>query len=202
MRLSIGNGGWVRADDVAGLPGPLYVRLRPRGDGRWQVTEVYLDGDGEALTSEALGRVPLADLEAVINNAGRESLQERAGLPAVLLSEAASYYATTFGPRAQGWPVDMLRSQFDSGTRLPAAGNGVSVVAPDAAPLSPPARGRITDEFLHEVSRAYGAAVQRGQRPAVALAEQAGVSARTVHGWIYQARKRGIMPPGTQGRVS
>ena len=34
-----------------------------------------------------------------------------------------------------------------------------------------------------------------------AIAEGAGVTARAVHKWIYTARKRGIMPPGTRGRV-
>ena len=32
------------------------------------------------------------------------------------------------------------------------------------------------------------------------LAEEANVPVRTVHGWIREARRRGFLPPGKQGR--
>ena len=69
-------------------------------------------------------------------------------------------------------------------------------------PLRAPAGGRLTDEFLRDVHRAYTAAVARGEWPAPALAEQAGVSLHAVRKWVYTARRRGIMPPGRQGVVS
>lgn len=67
--------------------------------------------------------------------------------------------------------------------------------------LEPPAGHRMTDGFLRDVARAYAIAARKGIPPAPAIAEGAGVTARAVHKWIYTARKRGIMPPGTRGRV-
>jgi hypothetical protein len=67
--------------------------------------------------------------------------------------------------------------------------------------IEPPAGHRMTDDFLHTVARAYAIAALKGLPPAPAIAEQAGVSRRAVHKWVYTARKRGIMPPGTRGRV-
>jgi hypothetical protein len=72
---------------------------------------------------------------------------------------------------------------------------------PELPRLSAPENG-LTDEFLREVAKAYDAAVAHRMPPGEALAELAGVSPRTVHRWVYTARKRGLMEPATQrGRI-
>ncbi|GAA3089525.1 hypothetical protein GCM10010530_14090 [Kribbella aluminosa] len=63
-----------------------------------------------------------------------------------------------------------------------------------------PADG-LTDEFLREVARAYSAAILRGERPNVAIAEQTGYPLKSVQRWVYTARLRRIMPRGQQGRA-
>jgi hypothetical protein len=57
----------------------------------------------------------------------------------------------------------------------------------------------LTDDFLCDVSRAYAAALARGERPNVAISEQVGHPVKTVQRWVYLARQRGIMPRGRQG---
>jgi hypothetical protein len=73
---------------------------------------------------------------------------------------------------------------------------------PDVPPPLRAPDGRVTDDFLRELTRAYSAALQRGdRRPAVKLAEQAGVSVHAVRKWVLTARRRGIMPPARPGKA-
>ena len=61
---------------------------------------------------------------------------------------------------------------------------------------------RIDDAFLRHVADAYADAIRRGARsPAAAIAAESTLPVRTVHRWIYLARKAGHLPPGSQGRV-
>jgi hypothetical protein len=204
LRLGFGNGGWIRVDDPE-FPGPLFVRLLPdQNDGRWVVTEVYIEGRGRPLTGDLFRRLDIATIEALANT-DANALRARAELPAVQLSEAASYYAYGVGNRpSRNWAVDMLLSQFPE-SDIPQVqrreDRGDAMYA-DVPPLRAPQDG-LTDDFLREVARAYSAALGRRERsPAQSLARQASVPVRTVHRWIYTARQRGIMERGRQGKKS
>lgn len=201
MRLGIGNGGWVRVDDPDGLPGPLYVKLRPDSDGRWRTTELYLDGRGDTLTGDLIRRLRLDRIEALAADPDvQASLVKRSGLPEVPLSVLASHYT---GGATRGWVADAYRSQIkDSGVPAVERVSEPTRSPDDPPPLRAPAGGRLTDDFLRQVYRAYQAAVSRGEWPAPALAEQTGVTPHAVRKWIYTARRRGIMPQGKQGVVS
>lgn len=61
--------------------------------------------------------------------------------------------------------------------------------------------GRITEGFLKSVASAYLWLTSAGLRPAPGIAEMAGVPVRTVHRWVSDARKRGILPPARPGRA-
>jgi hypothetical protein len=65
-----------------------------------------------------------------------------------------------------------------------------------------PPGGRLTDDFLRDVGRAYAAAVARGERPNIAIAQQVYFGKRTVEGWVADARKRDLMPPGQKGSTT
>jgi hypothetical protein len=68
---------------------------------------------------------------------------------------------------------------------------------PEPIILAHPVNG-LTDAFLQDVAAAHRAALGQGRTdPAVAIAEALGEGAqvRTVHSWIYKARKRGFLPP-------
>jgi hypothetical protein len=205
VQIGYGNAGWVRVDGI-GLPGPLYLRLRPgRDGGRWRVTEVYLDGRDEPITDRMLRDLDVDGIEGVaqMDRAGLEQLSRRDEYAGPLLSVLASFYATTFGRTARGWVSDMWRSQFpDSGVRPVRRASD-----PPLREVDEPARltapdGRVTDDFLRELARSYSAALQRGdRRPAVTLAEQAGVSVHAVRKWVLTARQRGIMPRARPGKA-
>lgn len=58
-------------------------------------------------------------------------------------------------------------------------------------------RRTIDDAFLGDVARRYREHVDAGRMPAPAIAEAERTNVRNVHRWVYQARKRGLLPPGT-----
>lgn len=209
MFVSVGNGGWVRVDDPMGhgSPGPVvYARFTADDEARrWRATELYVDGRGEPITGRALRGLPMAAIEAVSADPDlRAQLGRTAALPAVQVSTLASYYDTTFGGRARGWVADSYRCQVPGSGVTPvkrAPDRPLPVRPDDPPPLTTPPDGRLTDEFLRLVARCYVAAVRAGNFPGPALAEQAGVSPRTVQRWVYTARQRGIMAPGIPGAV-
>lgn len=60
--------------------------------------------------------------------------------------------------------------------------------------------GSDPDGFYRQVAGAYSSLVCDTSRPAKAMAEEAGVPVATVHRWIHEARRRGFLPVGRQGR--
>jgi hypothetical protein len=230
MRISHGNGGWVRVDGI-GLPGPLYVRFATDEQGRWRIVEIYIDGNGEPLSTTVLRQLRLDLLEAAVRE--YDYMPKRSDIPGPDLHRLAAHYAHSFGDAmyigghcvtCRG-PVNGLGAQREGGrpialqhwvaeswlaqvpgtgikqVRMPRTPRPLAIEAEELPVIEPPAGRRITDDFLQTVAHAYAIAARKGLRPAPAIAEQAGVSPRAVHKWIYTARKRGIMPPGTRGRV-
>lgn len=61
--------------------------------------------------------------------------------------------------------------------------------------------GSDPDAFSYRVAEAYKEAVISTSKPAVALAEEAGVPVTTVHRWIREARQRGHLPKAKKGRA-
>lgn len=61
---------------------------------------------------------------------------------------------------------------------------------------------KIDDAFLSDIARQYAEHVAAGAMPAPAIATAEGVPVRTAQRWVYVARKRGIIPPSTQGLAS
>lgn len=58
------------------------------------------------------------------------------------------------------------------------------------------------DTFYEKVARAYSIAIARHQHPAQAIADaNGGMAVSTVHRWIKEARRRGILAPGRKGRA-
>jgi 8-oxo-dGTP pyrophosphatase MutT (NUDIX family) len=195
--VGYGNGGWVRVE-YAWLPGPLYLRFAADTEGRWHAREMYLDGEARPIEAADLRRVPLAAIETVVlADDGTNVIASKARFPAPDLSTLASHFATSFGSQAEHWVADSFRAQLPGGesVRAPKAEQPRPAERPQVAPLSAPEHG-LTDEFLRHVAAAYVAAVEAGRNPAPELAAQSERPVRTVHRWIYLARKRGLLPPG------
>src|SRR5258708_4545302 len=159
---------------------------------------MYLEcGEGGEIRARDLRELPLAAISA-LTLSYHEHLAARAALPGPDLGVLASNYATTFGRNAHHWVAGSMRDQAaNRKLRQPAARAAETA---RVAPLERP--DRIDDAFLRHVADAYADAIRRGARsPAAELAKQATLPVRTVHRWIYLARKAGHLPPGSQGRV-
>lgn len=177
VEICYGNGGWVRVtSESLPLPGPLYLRLQPDQWGRWRTTELFLDFRSEQITGRLLRELPLGWLESAILAEGGDvpSWRSKVNEPSMDLSRAAENFAD---------------------------GDAICRTPDRDTTLDPPPYGRLTDEWLQHLARAYNAAVNRREKPNVSLSAQAGVSLRTVQQWTYQARKRGFLPPGQPGRA-
>lgn len=61
---------------------------------------------------------------------------------------------------------------------------------------------RLDAEFLTGIARRYNEHVEAGQKPGPGIAAAMDVPVATAHRWIYEARKRGALPPATPGLAS
>jgi hypothetical protein len=224
-RWLTGRGGWVRVD-VDAVPGPLWLRLRC-DQGRWFVSEFYLDGRGAEITAgmlRTLAGFPAAVVGTLIDG-GTEGRRftERTDEPGPDLSRLAGYALTPelrrWAPRLvrlgqAGWALDSLRAQIP-GQRQQEIFGEVIAQAPefpdppvgfmaddDWEPTPPPpAGGRIDAEFLQSVAGYYRWAVGNRLRPGPEIAQASKVSLRTAQNWVYLARKCGALAPTKPGRV-
>ncbi len=62
-----------------------------------------------------------------------------------------------------------------------------------------PAGRTLPDGFLVEVAHAYTSLARDGQKPAPVIASEAEVPVTTVHRWIKEARRRGLLAPARRG---
>ena len=223
MWLQLGFGGWCEVGGV-GLPGRVYARFGAV-DGQARIVELYVDGQGEPIQSGALRKFPLAAIEQPLadeKDGRRERCMNTYGPD---LSRLASSYTTAFGRGSfKGRHCPECEAPLRGSSNVAQTDwvvlSRFAQMAPEEVPqhfearliqelveeppepkLTAPEHG-LTDAFLADVGRAYGAAVARRQPPATTLAKLAGVDRRTVESWVYKARKRGIMAPAvTKGRI-
>jgi hypothetical protein len=204
-----GNGGWVAVTTPSRPKLVAYMRLAKSQKGRYVVREFYVDGsqasDREPLTGDDVEAFDIEFIEGWLNMAHVDVLDSRIDVAsAVHLSVMASYFGTTFGKvdLSQNWVAAARFEQSALGK------NPVSRQRRSSRSVEPDkdfrmsqltAKTDLTDEFLEDVARAYSAALARGERPNVSLAEQTGRPARTVERWVSKARDREIMPPARRG---
>lgn len=203
-------------DDV-GLPGLLYVRVRQAPDGRLRICELYIDATASepGLRQQDLRALRLGAIETFLNESPPEEfLLYDMNEPGPDLSTLATYFRTRINPAAWGqtaklatWAQLSLAAQWDkSPDPKPRRAKRQAwvwkkrVVTQDRdfrlAPGAPDEG--LTPEFLHDVARAYAAAVARGERPNVALAAQTGYTPKAAQKWVYTARARKIMPKASK----
>lgn len=220
VRVSIGNGGWVTIDDLD-LPGPLYIRLGGTDDtGRLRITEFYLDASSNresSILDSDLNALPLLAIETAINAELADEVLKRLSFPAPDLATLASYFATSFGNyqrqiEERNWVVISFASQTSTEERrragLPKIAHAprknrnlvIREIDREYRMTAGPDDG-LTDQFLRHVARAYTAAMIRGERPNRSISQQLGYPLKTVQRWVYTARQRGIMPPGSKGKT-
>ncbi len=181
-RLSTGRGGWFRWHDEAGWT--LYARFLPDPAGRFRPRAVYLEApEGSSVSVTDLAAVPLRRMEAMLNSPGDladllrlSSFQQAPG--ATTVDEATDRWAREIG-LADAKPAATTRK-------------------PPLRITVPPGRRR-PDVFYERVARAYSWLAEQGNRPAAVLAEVNEVPVSTVHRWVKEARRRGLLGPGRRG---
>jgi len=188
--LTLGDGGWChyRAPFTSRYLDPeVWVRFEARKNGRLEATELH----ARRLSPAALREVPLGRIESAANE---ESLRAE--------------ILTSIGREGEeaGAPLYALRRIAPSRRELAARG-----LAKHEARLSPwtglgatlrirPRPGeRGPDDFYRDIGAVYERLSATTGRPAPDLAQQAGVSVSTVHRWVKEARRRGLMAPGRRG---
>lgn len=149
-------------------------------------------GTEDTLSGRTWRRIPFSALEMYLKLPDiSEILTAPCDVAPPTLEGLADYFAATAHLVDVGatMPSDMFVS--DGGEESP-KGKFPILKAPE---------GRLTDEYLQDVAQAYRWLTDANQSPAPAIADMAGVPVRTVHRWVYEARKRGILPPARSGRA-
>lgn len=164
--------GWIAVLGEGAAP-EYYVRCRDDERGGVEIVELLVASSGR-ITAAALREVPIGRIEATIN-----------GDP--LLFAAA---------RSAGRKDDPLLKRLRTGPVPSFRGEALAA----SEPLTRPDR---TDPaaFYKRVAARYRLLVQQTAKPGVVMAQEAGVPVATARRWINEARRRGELPAGRQGRA-
>jgi hypothetical protein len=179
-RVVMGTGGWLWAvfpDELGDIE--VYARVVERPNGRLGIGAIELVSvDDATIDTNVLRRVPTGRLEAAVNRLGAaEELRRR------VENDGADTDARDRAARDERAPRD-------------AEGFLSKPPSPSMRRLRiPPGRPK-PDEFYVRVARLYGDLSPHHKQPAHLIAEANDVPITTVHGWLKEARRRGLMSPG------
>lgn len=172
----------------------LSLRVEERKDGRLQIVELVL-ADPEGLSGALLRDLPLGAWEAQMNSPEiAAALRARIGEGELYSLDELAYahenLARELNAEDMGADDGGLEFRFEAG-----ASYAVSVSVEPQLKLNV-APGKRTDAFYHSVAVAYSGLAGRSRRPAQELAAINDVPASTVHRWVKEARRRGLLGPG------
>lgn len=188
-KLIVFSSGWAYVHIPEAGP-PFHVRLRPEPSGRIVVERVHV-AVSDGVTSEHLRAIPLARVEAAANAPEvQEHLRTRFFRELQTLWDADKHYWEAMTDAAHS-PLGEPSQPDDAG--------GFDVFAAarqHSLRLDVPSERRKPDSFYRAVADAYAHAASLERRPAVMLAEANDVPVTTVHRWVKEARRRGLMTQG------
>lgn len=216
--VTVGNGGWVRVNHPD-LPGWLYLRFALDDRGRLRPVDQFIEGTDEPIAAAHLRAVPIAELEAWANGNGDHPMSVRASLsrPGPDMRTLAGAYNTTYSPSAaDSWLKLEFVSRFPASELRSRGYEPPPLAWPPAKPREPvdppaynldaeraairrPAGRALPDSFLADVAHAYSVLAKEGRKPAPVIAAEADVPVTTVHRWIKEARRRGLLAPARRG---
>ncbi|MGX9887363.1 hypothetical protein [Streptomyces sp. NPDC002276] len=195
-RIEFRPWGWVRLREEGGGP-DVYLRYDLTKSGshtRLDLQDVVIRAGeaDDALSARTWRRIPFSTIEMYLTATNADDIitADCETIPPSL-DDLDRYFDVTksFGTFSVTEPSDRLVSD----------GAGAEPQRP--MPQVKPPAGRLTDEFLEDVADAYRWFIEAKTAPAPAISEMAKTPVRTVHRWIYEARKRGILPPARSGRA-
>jgi hypothetical protein len=204
--LHLDEDGWVRYV-IPALQ--TEVRLRfTEIEGRLEVEEISIRGGG--LTGEDLRALPLGSIRELANspfwlNRVRSHTRQAAGEPVDLEGRAETADSSTGG-------LSVDEERVDAVVRPATVAIGIQIPQVHAStdrPRKPRMKFRIPegrrkpDDFYRRVAEAYSwlRGYEQSRSPASDLAEINGVPVTTVHRWVKEARRRGLLGPGRPGRA-
>jgi hypothetical protein len=216
--MMIGPVGWCRV--ALNEPGvEVVVRFAETGTGRIAMAEMIL-ARWPGVTADSLRAVKVGRIESWANGPGRESLlaaiAHRSTLSAEQLAiidsreRAVADTNARWGtsPEAIAAQEAMLASDEKAGVAEEYAAGLVSR-GEGGYVSETPLRSRIRnltlrvpegqpkpDSFYREVARLFSEVAVNSPRPAQVLAEANQVPVARVHGWVKEARRRGLLAPG------
>lgn len=210
--------GWLRLREQSGEGPSVFLRYQLAGPPKQERLElqsvVMRGGSSEALSGRVWRRIPLSQIEETLTswlvqmpfNAPTEAVARNA------TQARESFMSGSDVSEVESPSLDFLDDYFDQTEDLatmffkPMPSNslvsdGTEGLPPGKIPKIKAPEGRLTDEFLGDVAEVYRWLTDAKKAPAPAIAEMTGVPVRTVHRWIYEARKRNILPPARPGRA-
>lgn len=95
-------------------------------------------------------------------------------------------------------PVGLLENSWNLSSR--AAMQRREAIEEDLPPLRRTAKMR-PEDFSRVVAEHYRAWAELVPHPVAAMARDSGVNRATVHSWVREARLRGFLPPGREGKT-
>ena len=150
-----------------------WICFRRNESGRWAAIAVFQLGP----TIDRLRNIPLHRVEVAVNASDDISAELDARLDESVAIGTAEFHKAFTGFMKPVGRLPKLR-------------------------LKRPAGRLLEDSFYAEVAETYRAAAARGMKPRSAIAEAADVSLDVAGRWVHEARKRGYLPAGQQGRVT
>jgi hypothetical protein len=172
------------------------VALSP--DGRVYFSTLSVSSDKKPVGSDELRMVPVTAMLTIANGDYRDSI------------------IWMLARRADPTTIELLDGHVPDEPVIPEGyvqteGQVPEVIVPNADPERPPALrfdfpkvgGAWPNSFYEAVAVAYRwlVVIKGSRRPALDLAEKNGVPVTTVHRWIAEARRRGVLEPGVRGRA-
>lgn len=184
LAFNVGVGGWVEFAHDAVSPEEFLVQFDESPSGRLEVVAIHLPTRARN-PSDVLRAVPVAAIEALANSPVYIDEFRRA----IMIDSQAARDATT------GWlkavvPLAGARAETHERLRRAFARSRSSLK------LKVPETRKKPDEFYLRVAQTYSSLATVSQRPAAELAEANDVPATTVHRWLKEARRRGLLAPG------
>ncbi len=171
--------GWAAYQ--TGHPEPMvriFVRVgRVHTNARLSIRKVLIDTPLASVDARALRSVPVGRLESAVNRPSEytrivEHVAEKEGQAASLPEDDLT---------SEGWPWWGYAPAKPRSPRLK---------------MKIPTGHRKPDSFYEQVADRFGYLSTVSERPAAELAAANDVPPTTVHGWVREARRRGLLPSG------
>jgi hypothetical protein len=194
------GGGWIVVASAESQH-RLSLRVEEREDGRLRIVELVLF-DAGGLSGTMLRDLPLGAWEAQMN------APEVAALLRTRFAEDHPYGMDDLEFEHNAFDLTPMPLEVDDGAlefHFPGAGHEPAVAIPLEPQLDLGASGmragKRPDDFYRGVAEAYSWLAGHGHRPAPALALINGVPPTTIHRWVKEARRRGLLGPGRRAVV-